>query len=175
MQFVKPEKIVAHLGLKSGNKVTDFGCGSGFYTLAASRIVGNTGRVASIDVQSSKLAATKSITTQNGFHNVEVYQADLEKPFDKVSHGGEDAVIVASILHEVSDRTALLKNAYALLRSGGLLLVVDWKDEHSPFGPSMDKRISEHDLRAQLEQLGFRHLKDLNGDVYHYAMVFEKQ
>lgn len=163
------------MGLKAGNKVTDFGCGSGFYTLAAGKIVGNTGRVAAVDVQDTKLAATKSIAIQNGLHNVEVYQADLEKPFDKVSHGGEDAVMLASILHEVNDRHALLKNAYALLRSGGLLLTVDWKDEHSPFGPAMSKRISEHDLRAELEQLGFRHIQDLNGDVYHYAMVFEKQ
>ncbi|QQS22823.1 class I SAM-dependent methyltransferase [bacterium] len=175
MQFIKPEKVVAHMGLKAGNKVTDLGCGSGFYTLAAGKIVGNTGRVAAVDVQDSKLAATKSITIQSGLHNVEVYQADLEKPFDKVPHGAEDGVIAASILHEVKDRHALLKNAYALLRTGGKLLTVDWKDEHSPFGPSMEKRISEHDLRAELEQLGFRHTKDLNGDVYHYAMVFEKQ
>lgn len=174
MKFIKPENVVANMGLRPGNKVTDLGCGSGFYTLAASRIVGNNGRVAAVDIQDSKLAASKSITIQNGFHNVEVYKADLEKPMDKIPHGGEDAVMLASILHEVKDRHALLKNAYALLKTGGILLTVDWKDEHSPFGPAMEKRISQHDLRHELEQLGFRHIKDLNGDVYHYAMTFEK-
>ncbi len=174
MKFIKPEKVVANMGLRPGNKVTDFGCGSGFYCLAASRIVGNTGRVAAVDVQDAKLAATKSITIQNGLHNVEVFKGDLEKPFDKIPHGSEDAVIAASVLHEVKDRHALLKNAYSLLKTGGILLVVDWKDEHSPFGPAMEKRVSEHDLRKELEELGFKHSKDLNGDVYHYAMVFEK-
>ncbi len=175
MKFINPESIVANMGLKTGNKVADFGSGAGFYTVAASKIVGNTGRVAAIDVQDSKLTATKSMTVQKGLHNVEVYKADLEKPFDQIPHGTEDAVILASIIHEVHNREALFKNAYALLKSKGLLLAVDWQTEHSPFGPAMDKRISAQDLRAQLEALGLKHIKDLNGELYHYAMVFEKQ
>lgn len=103
-----------------------------------------------------------------------MYRADLEKPLDQSLYGQEDVVIVASILHEVKNREAIIKNAYALLKTGGLLVAVDWKAEHSPFGPAMEKRISEHDLRAILEQSGLRHMKDLNGDLYHYAMVFQK-
>lgn len=175
MKFINPESIVANMGLKPGNKVTDFGSGSGFYALAIAKIVGNNGRVAAVDVQDAKLTATKSMSVQNGLHNIEVYKADLEKPFNDIPHGGEDAVVLASILHEVNNREALLKNAYSLLKSKGLLLAVDWQTEHSPFGPAMDKRISEQDLRKMLEGMGMKHIKDLNGDLYHYAMVFEKQ
>ena len=175
MKFINPETIVANMGLRPGSKVTDFGSGAGFYALAAAKVVGNNGRVAALDVQDSKLTATKSATVQKGYSNVEVYRADLEKPFDQIPHGGEDGVILASILHEVKNREALLKNAYALLKSKGLLLVVDWQTEHSPFGPAMDKRISKQDLRKMIEAMGMRHVKDLNGELYHYAMVFEKQ
>ncbi len=174
MKFLKPQNIVASIGIKSGQRVADLGCGSGFYVLAAAKMVGNTGRVLAIDVQDAKLTATKSISLQHNFHNVEVYRADLEKPLDQSLYGQEDVVIVASILHEVKNREAIIKNAYALLKTGGLLVAVDWKAEHSPFGPAMEKRISEHDLRAILEQSGLRHMKDLNGDLYHYAMVFQK-
>ena len=174
MKFLKPQNIVASVGIKPGQRVADLGCGSGFYVLAAAKIVGNTGRVLAIDVQDAKLTATKSISLQHNLHNVEVYRADLEKPLEESLHGQEDLVIVASILHEVKDREALIKNAYALLKTGGLLLAVDWKVDHSPFGPAMEKRIEEHDLRQILEATGMKHLKDLSGDLYHYAMVFQK-
>lgn len=174
MRFIKPQNIVASVGLKPGQRVADLGCGSGFYVLAAAKIVGNTGRVLALDVQDAKLTATKSISLQHNLHNVEVLRADLEKPIAENLHGQEDVVIVASILHEVKNRQALIQNAYALLKTGGLLLAVDWKLEHSPFGPAMEKRISEHDLREILEATGLSHVKDLNGDLYHYAMVFQK-
>lgn len=175
MKFVNPQKIIAQFGLKPGDKVTDLGCGSGFYTMAAARIVGNTGRIAGVDVQETKLAATKSISLQNNLHNVEVYKADLELPLSVLPHGTEDAVILASIIHEVKRREAVIKNAYALLKTHGHLLVVDWKKETSPFGPAMDKRVSEKEIRHELESVGFKHVKDLDADLYHYAMVFQKQ
>ena len=175
MKFINPESIIANMGLKPGFNVTDFGSGAGFYALAAAKVVGNNGRVAAVDVQDAKLTATKSMSVQHGLHNIEVFKADLEKPFDQIPQGTEDAVILASILHEVHNREAVLKNAYGLLKSKGLLLAVDWQTEHSPFGPAMEKRISEQDLRKMLEGMGMKHVKDLNGDLYHYAMVFEKQ
>lgn len=175
MKFVNPQKIIGQFGLKPGDKVTDLGCGSGFYTLPAAKIVGNTGRVAGIDVQEAKLTATKSISLQNNLHNVEVYKADLEKPLDVLPHGGENAVILASIIHEVKNRVVVIQNAYALLTTSGRLLVVDWKAETSPFGPPMEKRVSGKEIRSELEASGFKHIKDLDADLYHYAMIFEKQ
>lgn len=62
MKFLKPQNIVASIGIKSGQRVADLGCGSGFYVLAAAKMVGNTGRVLAIDVQDAKLTATKSIS-----------------------------------------------------------------------------------------------------------------
>lgn len=174
MKFLKPENIIASCGIKSGYKATDLGCGSGFYSMALAKQVGNTGRVLCVDIQDSKLAATKSITMQNNLHNIEVYKADLEKPLSGLPQGTEDLVVAASILHEVKNRESLLRNAYGLIKTGGYLLVVDWKLEASPFGPAMDKRISEHDLRIMLEGMGLKFLKELPSDLYHYAMLFEK-
>lgn len=174
MKFIKPENIIAHLGLKPGDTVADFGCGSGFYTLAVSKVVGNKGTVYAVDVQESKLTATKSASIQQGFHNVEAIKADLEKPLTEVDHGTCDVVIIASILHEVRNREAILKNAYALLKTGGHLLAVDWKAEPSPFGPSIEKRIADKNLTGLVERIGLKVVKEIPADSYHYALVFEK-
>lgn len=175
MKFIKPENIIARAGLKPGQRVADLGCGAGFYTAAASKIVGNAGTVCAVDVQESKLVATKSASIQQGYHNVEVYKADLEKPFTQVEAGSFDLVILASILHEVSNRDAVLKNAYSLLKTGGKLLAVDWQTEPSPFGPDLDKRISDDDLQETLEKMGLKLVKQIPADSYHYALLMEKQ
>ncbi|MEZ4180358.1 MAG: methyltransferase domain-containing protein [Candidatus Doudnabacteria bacterium] len=174
MAFIKPENIVAQAGLKAGDQVTDFGCGAGFYSVAASQIVGNAGHVTAIDVQESKLVATKSAAAQKGFLNLSVYQADLEKHFDQIQTASQDLVILASILHEVKNREGLIKNAYAVLKTGGAMLVVDWQVKPSPFGPAMEKRIDQQAIIGLLETIGLKLVKEIPADNYHYALLFKK-
>lgn len=173
-KFIDPHKVVGYMGLKSGQVVADLGAGSGFYAVAAGKIVGNTGIVYAIDVQEAKLIATHSAAAQNGLNNIQVFKADLDKPFLDIAETSCDAVIIASILHEVSSREALLKNAYRLLKSGGRLLIVEWKLDPAPFGPSMQQRIDPEKLTQELAQLGLRKDMDVPADSYHYAMVFVK-
>ena len=47
--FRNPYKVLKAAGLKSGQKVLEVGCGPGFFTLPAARIVGNEGSVYAID------------------------------------------------------------------------------------------------------------------------------
>lgn len=174
MKFINPQTVVAQMGLKTGQTVADFGSGAGFFAVAAAKMVGNTGIVHAIDVQQSKLTATFSSATQQGYKNVQILQADLDQPLKELPNASCDAVIMASILHEVTDRSMLLQNAYRLLKSGGLLLAVEWKTEHTIFGPSLEKRISEHQLEQELAGIGLHKVKSIPADSAHYALVFQK-
>lgn len=172
--FIDPSRVVSQMGLSPGNVVADFGCGSGYYALAAAQIVGQTGLVHAIDVQESKLAVTQSIAKQRGVHNIMVHQADLELPLKNPEQASCDAVILASILHETDNPTAVIKNSYWVLKTGGRLLAVDWKKSLTPIGPAMDKRMDEHELEKILIAAGFHKEQVLNGDSSHYAFVFIK-
>ncbi len=174
MKFINPQTVVAQMGLKTGQVVADFGSGAGFFATAAAKMVGNTGTVHAIDVQQSKLTATFSSATQQGYKNVQILQADLDKPLKQLEDASCDAVIMASILHEVADRSMLLKNAYRLLKTGGLLLAVEWKPEHTIFGPSLDKRIHEQQLEDELAKAGLHKVKSIPADSAHYALLFQK-
>ncbi len=173
-KFLNPALIVAQTGLMQGQTVADLGSGSGFYILPAAQLVGNSGTVYAVDVQESKLAATVSIATQFGYKNVQVMQADLEKPFLDVAPGSCDLVIAGNIFHEVKNRDQLFKNIYRILKSPGRLCVVEWKKGASPFGPPLEKRVDQQALEVQLMHSGFRKLKDLDADSYHYGILFEK-
>lgn len=173
-KFIDPASIIAQAGLKSGQIVADFGCGSGFYSLPAAKRVGNTGTVYAIDVQEAKLAATQSAARQNGSKNITVMKADLEKPLLDIPEASCDAVILASILHEIDSNENLIKNAYRVLKTGGEVIAVEWKKQATPIGPPLERRLAQEDLEQLLSHAGFHKAKDLGADGYHYSVMFTK-
>lgn len=174
MKFVNPDNVVAFMDLKPGAVVADLGSGSGFYVLAAAKLIGGTGKIYAVDVQQVKLTVTQSISVQRGYSNVQTILADLDRPFSGIPEGSCDAVMLASILHEVTNRSILLENVYRLLKTGGQVLAVEWKPEQSPFGPAMEKRVSPEQLESEMNKLGLRKTKTIPADSYHYALLFQK-
>lgn len=174
MKFINPQNVVSQMGLKNGLTVVDLGAGAGFFSIAAANIVGNTGVVYAVDVQQAKLTAVSSAASQQGLKNIQIIQADLEQPVKAIPDASCDAVIMASILHEVKNRPMLLQNAYRVLKTGGLVLAVDWKAEHTIFGPALERRIAEPALEEELQKLGLKKVKSIPADMFHYAMLFQK-
>ena len=172
--FLNPSAVVAQSGLMQGQVVADLGCGNGFYVLPAAQMVGPTGNVIAVDVMEAKLAATISITNQFGYKNVRIVRADLGKPLVDVPPNSCDMVIVGNILHEISQTDQLIKNVYAVLKNPGRAVIVEWKKTASPFGPPLNKRVDQEKLEILLMTAGFRKIKDLQADGYHYAVLYEK-
>jgi len=173
-KFLNPSLVVAQAGLMQGQVVADLGCGNGFYVLPAAQLVGSSGTVIAVDVVENKLGATVSIANQFGYKNVKIVKADLEKPLMDVPENSCDMVIVGNILHEVKQTDMLIRNMYRILKTGGRVMVVEWKRSATPFGPPLDKRIEQEKLEILLMQAGMRKVKELQADGYHYAMLFEK-
>jgi ubiquinone/menaquinone biosynthesis C-methylase UbiE len=173
-KFINPNLVIAQTGLMQGQVVADLGCGSGFFVLPAAQMIGPTGTVYAVDILQDKLAATISIAGQFGLKNVRVAQADLNKPFLDLPENLCDLVIAGNILHEIEPKTQLIKNIYRLLKTGGKVLVVEWKKTATPFGPPIEKRMDQQQLEIMLMGTGLRKAKELEADGYHYAVLFEK-
>ncbi len=173
-KFLNPNVLMAQAGILPGETVADLGCGSGFYVLPAAQLVGPSGSVYAVDVMEDKLAATVSIANQFGQKNVRVVQADLNKPLMEIPEHSCDVVVAGNIFHEITKPDALIKNIYRLLKVPGKLLVVEWKTAPMPFGPPMEKRVAQQKAEVSLMNVGFRKVKELDADSYHYAVLFEK-
>lgn len=173
-KFINPVDVIAMTGLKNGQTVVDLGCGGGFYTLPAAKIVGSSGLVYAIDIQESKLAFTQSIAHQLGYTNITTIQANLEEQVGDVADSSCDLAITASILHEIPHREPVFTNAYRMLVTGGKLLVVEWKKAFTVFGPEQSKRIAQEDMEAEVLRFGFRKVENIHADNFHYATVFIK-
>lgn len=83
---------------------------------------------------------------------VPVKSSETEVPLED---GLADVVYMINLHHELADPELLYAEAYRLLRSGGVLLVVDWADRETPRGPSREVRVSADALAGVLETAGF--------------------
>lgn len=168
--FLTPDHLVRELYSKPGDRVADLGCGTGAYTIALAREVGDMGVVYAVDVHREQLHTLAQSLERQKLLNVEILWADIEKgiPIEAYSL---DAVVMSNILFQLRDVDAALSYVAKVLKPEGQLLVVDWSQSHGGIGPHVDHVITEDEAIAKAEKHGFRLQKRLPAGDYHYAFI----
>jgi ubiquinone/menaquinone biosynthesis C-methylase UbiE len=173
-KFMDPESILFRTGLGPGHKVVDLGAGSGFFAQASAKIVGDTGLVYVVDVMEEALEHSAAQARLKNYHNFQTIRHDLEKgKIAPIATGLADLVIAANVIHQV-DPKHVLEESYRILKTGGKLLVIDWKSNHATFGPKHHERVSEEELTSQAEKLSFKLQGPVDTDQFHYGLLFSK-
>ncbi len=173
--FVKPEEVLDQLDMLTGATVADFGCGSGFFSLAFARAVGENGRVYALDILPSSLEAVASRAKALGLKNIVAKRANLERENGSgLPDESVDWVILKDVLFQNRERERMLWEAYRILKKGAFLFVMEWNDREASFGPEVSLRISRDKLVEMLSERGFSPVKDVAAGDYHYALVCEK-
>jgi len=120
-------KLLERVGVKRGQKVLDFGCGSGTYTIPAARIVGNKGKVYALDKNGAVLNELMQKARSAGIENIERIDTDGE-PRIELADNSVDAVLVFDVLHSYyfpreEDRRRLLNEIHRVAKTDALILV----------------------------------------------------
>jgi len=172
--FSDPDKNLAQLGLSEGMKVADLGAGTGYYSIAAGRRVGNGGRIYAVEVQKDLLGRLASNATAEKVHNVEVVWGSIDTIGGTKLHDGIiDRVILANTLFQIeqADRDGLALEIKRILKPGGKLLLVDWLPG-SPLSPkNCVPRIIAENL---FNKNGFALEKAFTAGDHHYGLVFAR-
>lgn len=74
-----PYKALKAAGLRSGQAVLEVGCGPGFFTVPAARIVGETGQVYAVDLNPLAIDRVKEKVEREGVANVKTILADVSR------------------------------------------------------------------------------------------------
>jgi len=111
--------------IKPGDIAMDVGCGPGFFTIDMAKMVGERGQVIAVDLQPQMLAATLKKAERKGVAGrIVAHQCAAECiGFDEQV----DFVLAYYMVHETPDPPAFFKEAEAMLKEGGRLLVVEPK------------------------------------------------
>jgi predicted methyltransferase len=119
----RPDEVIRHLSLGSGNTVVDLGAGAGYFALKIAPRVAPNGRVVAIDLRRQALAFLWIRATLGRYWNLHVMRSQRDDP--KLPPGPIDAVLIANTYHELTAPEPILRALFTSMRSGGRLVVVD--------------------------------------------------
>lgn len=121
-----PARIVGP-SVSPGDTVLDIGCGSGFFTRAMARMVGNDGMVIAVDLQEEMLAKVRERAGREGLlPRIRTVKA-AERSLNIATAIQADFALAFYVMHEVQDKERLLREAANALMPGGTLLLVEPK------------------------------------------------
>ncbi len=122
--FHKPEKIFSPY-LKEGMTAVDIGCGMGFFSIAMAKMVGENGRVISIDVQKEMLNILRKRAEKADFVS-RIHTHNCKQ--DEIGINEEvDFVLTFWMVHEVPDKENFFKQINSSLKVQRKLLIAEPK------------------------------------------------
>lgn len=170
--------LIAHLELKPGQTVGDFGAGGAAHlALEICQKIGGQGTAILFDVQKSALSAALSLLQARGVSNDKAVWSNLEVygGASGVADATIDAGVIANVLHQSKTPNAILAEIGRMLKSGARLLVVDWKtDQTTPLAPPTESRVSPEHIAQLAQSLGFASLEQFSAGPYHWGLVLVK-
>jgi len=168
-KFIK--QVVKDLDLKPGEKVADFGAGTGRNALLMHPYIGSSGAIVGFEIgeemQEQFLQKTKNIK------NITLNRSSiLDEPKQE---GVFDVIFISFVFHGFTqeNREKILVNAFKLLKKGGKLAILDFNEfniDSAPFYIRFGIRVLEcplaedfinRDLKLMLQEHGFENCREL--------------
>lgn len=118
------DKAVGRLELKPGGSVLEVGCGTGRNLAPLVAAVGAGGRVYGVDLSEGMLEEAGELCSREGWPNVTLLRADAA---DYELPEAVDGVIFSLSYAVIPHHREALRHAWAQLREGGYLVVMDAK------------------------------------------------
>ncbi len=119
--FLNPYKLLNAAGLKPGQKVLEVGCGPGFFTIPAAKIVGDKGKVYALDVNPVAVETVRRKIMENNLKNVKIMLADASEtglPDESI-----DVAFLFGVIHALEDVDAVMREMHRILKVKGILSV----------------------------------------------------
>jgi len=166
-EFLNPEEILEKLNLDKKMVVADFGCGSGGWAIPLAKKVK---WVFAIDIQEEPLSALRGKMKMEKVFNIDPLRGNVEGKTTLISESC-DLVLMTNLLFQVDDIKKVFEEGKRVLKKGGKILVVDWK-ENADVGP--EKRVSSEKIKEIAKEVGLNFEKEFEAGIYHFGLIFTK-
>jgi len=148
-------KFLKKIGLKSAQRVLDFGCRLGHYTIPAAKIVGNKGIVYALDKEQQALDELRQKATDLNLKNIRIISTSDKIQID-LENDSIDVVLFYDVLHyhEKKEREKLYAEAHRVLKQDGLFSV--YPKHTLEDNPTREFRnLSVSDVKQEIEDSKF--------------------
>ena len=116
--------VLSEVGIKTGSRVVDYGCGPGSYTVAAAQLAGESGKVYALDIHPLAVQQVQNTASKKRLTNIETILSDCATGLPDES---VDAVLLYDTLHDLSESDKVLAELQRVLKPGGIL---SFNDHH---------------------------------------------
>jgi len=153
--YQQPDRVMATLAFRPGERVADIGAGSGYFARRISRAVGPDGIVWAIDIRPVILDVLGERARKEGLGNIRLQAVEADDP--RLPPGGVDTVIMVDTLHYIKDRAAYAKKLRAGLSPNGRVVIIDFVPkplEERPWGPPPEQKMAREEVDAAMAEAG---------------------
>jgi cyclopropane fatty-acyl-phospholipid synthase-like methyltransferase len=168
-ELLPPLRTLILMGLRDGDVMADIGCGIGYFTVPASDIVGDSGKVYAVDVSEEMLSDVEKIIEEKNISNVETMLTDGSMP--GLEHAGVTFAFTSNVLHEIDDVAGFIRDIRGMLADKGRMAVVEWEKTDSEYGPPKDHRLGKADLAKIMVDAGFKNISLIDLGENFYGMI----
>lgn len=148
-----PDLALDALALEPGMAVADIGAGSGYMTVRLSRRVGASGRVFAEDIQPQMIDLLQRRLTRERLTNVTPVLGTVDDP--KLPPNSIDLALLVDVYHEFSAPEKMLAGLRAALKSGGRLVLLEYRKEDPSVPIRFEHKMSIAEAKAEVEASGF--------------------
>ena len=114
----KPERELSKLEIEEGQKILDYGCGIGSFTLPLASLVGEKGKIYALDKEPPAIKRIEERAKMEGFNNISTILSDGDTG---LPDRNVDVVLLYGVLPEIKDKESLLRELYRVLKPRGYL------------------------------------------------------
>jgi ubiquinone/menaquinone biosynthesis C-methylase UbiE len=150
-------EVLQQIGIRRGQTVLDFGCGSGTYTIPAAKLVGEQRKVYALDKDKKVLDELMQRAESAGIKNVERIDTSGELKLG-LADESFDMILLFDVFHyhyfpQMEERKRLLEEIHRILKSDGLVAL--WPKH------------MESEAKGEIESANFHLKKEYSGILIH--------
>ncbi len=167
-----PDRAIDVLKIEKGATVADVGAGSGYMTVKLSKKVGPQGKVYATDIQQGMLDLLNKRLTKSKITNVTTVLGTQDDP--RLPPDALDLVIMVDVYHELSQPQIMLGKIRASLKSGGRLVLLEYRKEDPDVPIRPEHKMSVADAKLEVEAEGFKLTKTNEDLPRQHILIFTK-
>ncbi|WP_408956148.1 class I SAM-dependent methyltransferase [Natroniella sp. ANB-PHB2] len=171
-KLLPAKETLKKLLLEKGDDVADIGCGIGYFTIPAAKLITEEATIYGVDTSKQMLNELEKRVTKQGLTNIklvngEEYQANI--PNNSI-----DFILISNVIHEIDDQDRFLANYLKKLKIEGKLAIIDFKKKENTIGPPLKDRISQQELLNTLDNHSLNVIKNISLNNQQYGIIAKK-